>query len=245
MDHSKDRLDELLSQALSKKMDDDHIAVPDLHQSWESFERKMKVRRKPPFVMKQIGWVAVITLILFTISVIYEATPVFSNIREKIDLYIENLRIGKTASKNPDTSIGRHFIHERELFHIEPEYVTLEEAKNITSFPIRTPKFSADGEYELKQVMIYTNIQRSENHRVRLDYASQHQWFSLVEERISDMPKSLDVQTEVVQLSNVEGSLSIREGIVQLVWSVDEVQYMIYGLLSKEEIIAIAQTLLP
>lgn len=247
MDRDKDRFDELLSKALSQKMDDEHIPIPNVHHSWTDFERKWIQQRKPPQVMKRLGWVAVITMVILAASVVSQSTPVLSNIADMMDIPI----ISRSSppkdeeSNRSNTSGGRVFTHEKDVYDIEPQYVTLEEAKLFTTFTIRTPKFYDDEKYLLTEVMVYTNPQKSISHRVRLNYTYDDQWFAIVEEEIYDQDVAIGKHTEKVQLGNVEAVLNLQDGITELKWRMDGIAFTIYGTLTKDQMIAIAQRLIP
>lgn len=248
MENHKDRLDELICEAVKKKMNEEHIPIPDWNQSWIKLERTSRSLWKIPVILKRLGWVAVITMVIFSISILTQSTPVLSEIMEKIDLYlIERSLTNQEKAGNgiDDLNVERVVLEQKSLFQITPQPATLEDAQILASFNIRTPTFSEYDDYTLNQVMVYTNPQRSHTHRVRLEYGSKDRWFILIEEQTMGYQEPSEETEKIVQIGNIEGKLVVKDKIAELKWRAGDIRFTIYGLLTEDEILSIAHTLLP
>lgn len=127
------------------------------------------------------------------------------------------------------------------------EFVDLEEAQEKTAFTIQVPTVIPEG-FELDDVMIMTT-QISKSDDVYLNYKSEEAHFNINQKLIEDefgfgsVADADDVHVEEMEVNGYEAFLSQYDGYTILVWVTPNRYYSIHGILSKEEIIEMANSL--
>ena len=128
-----------------------------------------------------------------------------------------------------------------ELFEdLMPEKMTLEEARANLTFDLKTPSYLPEG-YEFDHAM----VTGGEREVVSLKYTNGDERLYL-SEWISDdteQPESKMGEPEMVSINGADGEFTSMFGMNTLQWSADGVDYSLSGVLEKDELVNVAESM--
>ena len=122
-----------------------------------------------------------------------------------------------------------------------PEKMTLEEARANVSFDVKTPSYLPDG-YEFGHAMVLGGEQET----VSLQYTNGDERL-YISEWLSDdteQHESKMGEPEMVSINGADGEFTSMFGMNTIKWSVDDIDYSLSGILEKDELIRVAESLI-
>ena len=121
-----------------------------------------------------------------------------------------------------------------------PEKVTLEEASANLTFDLKTPSYLPEG-YEFDHAMMFGK----EPIRVYLTYTNGSERLHLAEwvRDDVDQPESRMGEPEMVSINGTDGEFTSMFGMNTLQWSAGGISYSLSGVLEKDEMVNVAESL--
>ncbi len=242
--------EEMLRKAVQLKYDDHSIEIPPIEESWVKIEQQLihipskKTRHQ---IHKRVGWIVAATIIMLTIVIGPQTTTAFSKLFHIFEGWKDDMTRIVTKSPVQDKEANHIRPYDTEEFiKMEPDYqvVTLEEARRNIAFALKLPHFLND-EYQVKEISIWKYNDDRKSDKVRIDYERAGVWFSIVEEVATD--RSLQSQVAIgaavedVMIGDHAGVfITFSSELIGLEWIDDQIKFSIYGKLTKDQILYIA-----
>ncbi|QZY54908.1 DUF4367 domain-containing protein [Crassaminicella profunda] len=240
--------EECIDQSIGENMDS--IEVPNMDDVWMNIEHHIEKPQKTYISRKRkLGIVAAIIMFaLIHTTINHEGYANYfrclnfftqSTSNEMVDIHVDN----KTPTENRD--IENFASHIKTLENGVSEYtLSIDMAKDISSFMIRQPDYIPDG-YNMENV----TLQQFEDEilNVKIMYTSKDGSFMLLQEPISgEYAVSLKINDEqgMVIEKIVKGYkyniIKYNNGLIEIIWDMNEVKFTLQGTLSEEQFLKIA-----
>lgn len=250
-------VDQLIKNAIRNEVE--NSAPPmSADEAWEQLSSKLngqhpRSNRVPFFKRKLFYAVAIIFISLIILlspqtGVAYsKLIEVFQNVQENVThLFI---KVGDDGSPSnvqpPETDDADIYIVEDEFGSFE---LSLEDAQVETAFMIKQPKVIPEG-YTLQNVtVIKSETEKSDD--IYLNYESSEGSFN-INQRLVDESFGVgvtvdndDTQIDSVDIHGYPGSLfQYKDNFLELIWVTESHYYSISGMLSRDEIIEISESM--
>lgn len=257
----KSNIDELIDQYIKEDIQNSPKPLLSSEEAWENISKALdeepnrvnKVNFKSLFNRKMLY---IASFAIFIISAFLINTPngsAFSKLTQFFQNTQGNITQLFTRVSDPN-QINEGAPNPNELSIIEDSEtstlkVSLQEAKDIASFPIRVPK-ELPKEIVLDNVTIIKKSNTGKSDRIYLKYKGNEQSFTINEMVVEeDTGKGLLIDNEDTNVEEImiydrnANLLTYKNGITELFWIENNYYYSIEGNLSKEEIIKIAKSM--
>lgn len=130
---------------------------------------------------------------------------------------------------------------------IRPQIVSLEEARRISPFPFRTPRYLPSG-FQLKQVRI---VKSEVTAIIMLEYGRDKNELSIHQENIigemaaSDNVRAGEAKLKEIDINGNKGTMfEFNNGLVDIIFLNDGIRYQLSGYLNSDEMIKVAKSLI-
>ncbi len=244
----------LIKKVIQNEMENSPPPMP-VNKAWEQLESRLNgqqpsYNRTPFYKSKLFYAVAIIfiSLIIFLSPQNSDAysklVQVFQNVQENVtQLFI---KVGDNGPlDNEMEPMDDTFIIEDDIMSIE---LSLKDAQEETLFTIKEPKIVPEG-YTLEDVTIFkSGNEKSED--IILNYEASNGSFKINQKLLGEtFSAGLTISNDDTQIDTIDiyGSsanlIEYKDESLELVWVTEEYYYSISGVLSKEELIKIAQSL--
>ncbi|WP_203247409.1 DUF4367 domain-containing protein [Sporosarcina beigongshangi] len=244
-------LDQLIREVLDEKMEEFPPPRLSTSEAWRKMEDEHQVAygmpKKNRFPKKTILAVASIFLVLIVAAYPREggAYSRWSEIYHKVQGSVVQVFGGSgeyTDTENSDS--GMFVIEDSEPIFGE---MSLEEAQKVTSFAINIPEVPT--EFQLEKVIVMREGDQMSN-EVYLNYVSDDREFVVAEKKLGGQYAFggvADSEDTVVEEILIHGQtanmLSFKDGIRRLTWLTQSNYFYIEGILTKEEVVKIAESM--
>lgn len=244
-------LDQLIDESISEEVDSIPPPLLSSSEAWERLQqqRNQKTKRISPN-MKALIYAASIALIIFTAtfsvpqnsSAFSKFTEYFYQIQDSVvQIFIGTGVIDERNSDYPSTGI------DQQLQEMLIKNMSLEDARNETSFLIKVPSYVPIG-YSLVDVTVFY-FEGEQSNNIYLNYSSDESRFTLNIKEIEDQFgfgstfSEAGSEIEDILINGHPASLITYDtGKKRLVWTTSIYFLSLEGEISREDIIAIAES---
>ena len=246
-------IDQLIREALDEKMEEFPPPRLSTSEAWRKMENQhLKAYRTPQknrLPKKTILAVASIFLVLIVAAYPRESGAYnrWSEIYHKVQgsiVQVFGSSAGDTDIEDEGNTSGIFVIEDSEMIAQE---MGLEEAQKVTSFTIHIPTVPAG--FQLEKVIV-TREENQMSNEVYLQYANGESGFTVAEKKLAGhyafggVADSDDTTVEEVLINGQTANiLSFKDDTRKITWLTQTNYFEIEGMLTREEIIGIAESM--
>lgn len=248
----EDQLEKLIKEAIHTELENSPEPPLSVAEAWKKLNVDRERPSKKVFTVPKIVVAASLFLLLGTLlfmipnsgNAFQPITEMYHSTSDTVQrIFIKSETDSpptKTSLPSPDNfKVGEPFTTEK---------MSLEEAQKVTAFPIRIPRYLPEG-YTLQDVTVLNNhVEKS--HDIYLNYMNDEKRFSINQVWMGEMYGSGrvngvdDSSIEEVSINGEQATLiQYREDIFEIIWTNQSYEISISGTLSRDEIMAIAESL--
>lgn len=248
-------VDLLIRKVIQNEMKNSPPPMP-VNKVWEQLESRLNDRqpnyKRSPFYKNKLFYAVAIIFISVIIFLSPQSSGAYSTIVEVFQKVQENVtqlfikvEDNDPPGEAPPLEDDMYMIEELELITLE---LSIEDAQKETAFIINQPQIVPEG-YTLRSVTVF----KSENEQsddIFLNYEGTEGHFDinqrLLEESFSAgvTINNDDAQIDTIDIRGRTASLLQHENdFLELIWVIESHYYSISGMLSREEIIEIAESI--
>ncbi|MBP3041047.1 DUF4367 domain-containing protein [Bacillaceae bacterium Marseille-Q3522] len=255
-----DEFDKLIKEAMQDDMDRFPKPLLSADEAWAKIEQQLNESEKQSrksFFKTKIAYFITAAVLILTFSILFipdkgtalnYVSDMFHNTQSSVSRLF--VTIGRDNEKEYDPpKLGSE--QGPDQYSITGDTQTtskdmsLEEARKMTNFAIRFPK-EVPVEFALKDVTVYTANNEKSN-EINLNYEAAHSSFTIwitAGDEIGFGSVMEDGRIEEVTVNGRKASFILfRNGFTKLVWTEQDMMYMIEGPLTREEIINMANSM--
>ncbi|MFT0139772.1 DUF4367 domain-containing protein [Alcanivoracaceae bacterium MT1] len=252
-EYNNNKKEDFIKQLVNEKFSSSQNPMIPPDKAWKRIESELK-GKKDRFTPAHKKIIAIATII-FLVTTSYflfpknsvafsKLTDVFHSVQGTFVQVFMKIDDGNTEEINVTSNEDFKVIDDSE---ITMEDMALEDAKRISSFPIRMPSYIPD-KYSLKDVTVLRKKELTNS--IFLNYEAPNKIFKIHQMQVNTQLGAGGIHSnenaiEKVKINNIyDGTLIIQSnGTSKLVWVTQDMFISIEGELTKEEILTIASSL--
>lgn len=249
-----ENIDLIIKKAIRKEIENSPPPMP-TDQAWKQLETKLNNQQprsiRSPFYKNKLLYAVAILFISLIILLSPQSSSAYSTIVEifqKVQTNVTQLfiKVGDDSPSGNDTpSTDDNYTIDEEMITLE---LSLEDAQEETAFIIKQPKYIPGG-YTLKNVTIHkSETKKSED--IILNYEGNEGSFNINQKMLEEsFSAGITINNNDAQIDSIEiheqsaNLLQYEADFLELVWVTEDFYYSISGMLSKEEVIEIAESI--
>lgn len=254
---NKDHMEQLIKEAISEEIESSPPPPLSTIEAWEKLNHRLNKSninsmRISFFKKKWIYAASVLLLVAFIMflspksgEAYSKITEIFKNVRGTVVQLFIKVGNGPKQDINAPTSEDFSIVQGSEIIS---EQTSLEMAQKKTSFTIKVPQ-NIPEEFVLKNVTV-SKREKELSKDIFLNYVGDQRGFIINQKLIGDSfgsgitADSDDTQVEQVTVHGQKASLlRYKNGVLELIWVIQDYYFSISGKLSKDEVIKIAESI--
>lgn len=266
---SNSRYDKLLKNKVQEAFQEEHIEYPNKELAWFKIQKELEIehlkkRRKNRW--KKYGSLVVAMVLLISLLSNPTGSSAFSSFiktvekwkDEVIELIIYRSEKGipeGAALTVPPPDEEKHNYNKDNLDNniSTPIEVTIEEAYDLLAFPLIEPNDVIVDQYELILVELMYDQIDAIYYKLEMTYTNETNWFSIFQEKLPEnVSRTLRYDTETtevkqIKLGHLNGHLINfpEHNTIRLEWIKNDISIMIHGNIFEEQILSIANSMVP
>ncbi len=256
--------DNYLKNVAKKTFNEANIPLPDKRETWDSIqmelEKEQQIENRKNTVKKYSGLLPAASILFFVFLLSPTGSSAFSSMVSIVNQWKDNVvkLVVHTDSGNegaaltPPPGEESSFIATEEEILLETQIkeVTLDEAKSMLTFTAVFPpdKILFDT-YKIERVRVWTNSEKTSADKLELAYSNGEMWFSILQEKIPEhFIRSIEYNLDHAEMKEVmigrhPGNLIVSNNIVNLEYVLGDNYITIFGGVSEEEVLELANRL--
>jgi hypothetical protein len=250
-------LDELIRDAVRAEMENSPGPSLTSAQAWEQLNKHLQQRKKEnsknmswPIFKSKFVYIASIAIVVFMVlwnPVNSAAFGKLTEIIQQVQGAFVQLFVRVDVPQDGTTPSEDYILFDQSK--INSEIMSLEEAQKNTSFDIRVPSYIPAG-YQLNSVIVIKR-ENQKSDEIYLQFENDNSSFLISEKIIKDSSGTAvvadyedTIREQMIINNQLANLVTYKDGTIELIWVVsDYYYYEIKGQLSRDEIIAIAESL--
>ncbi|MEQ6376922.1 DUF4367 domain-containing protein [Bacillaceae bacterium S4-13-56] len=248
----EDQLEKLIKETIHSDLENSPDPPLSVEEAWEKLNSKRDRSPKKTFTVPKIVVAAILFLLLgSSLFMIPNSGNAFKPLTEMYHTASDSVTRIFIKSET-DSAPKESNLPSPDNFEVGEPFTTekmpLEDAQKVTAFPIRVPKYIPEG-FTLQDVTVLSNhVEKSQD--IYLNYFNNEKRFAINQILMGEMYGSGRVNgvdessIEEISINGEQATLiQYKEDLFEIIWTNQSYEISISGTLSRDEIIAIAESL--